>query len=141
MRCECQQRHARKLLAQQRHQLGAVAGARGQGQVDDGYIHPGVPQAVDEIVAVGMAGDDGEAAVAGKMEGGAATDDFVVIQKRQLQGARCRKSIHAQEVIGARRRGDHSGAAVASNIEIVGFLRLFLEIDGLHPSMSCESLT
>jgi hypothetical protein len=60
------------------------------------------------------------------MKRSAAADDFVVIQERQLQGARCRKSIHAQEVIGARRRGDYSGAADASNIKNLGFLRLFL---------------
>jgi hypothetical protein len=36
-----------------------------------------------------------------------------------------------REVIGARGRGDHSGAGALLIIESAGILRLFLRIDGL----------
>jgi len=73
------------------------------------------------------------------VQGGTAADDFMVVQKRQPKPTRCRKSIHAREVVGARGRGRHSGAAVASNIEFVAFLRLFLKIDGSDPSILVHS--
>lgn len=95
-RGENEQRNAGEGIAQQGDQLGASAVAGGQAQVDDRHIDVQHMQGGDEVFAEGVAGDDAEAAVAVEVQGDAATDDLMVVQKRQAQPARCRMSIHAQ---------------------------------------------